>query len=460
MVRLMSAIVSPDATDVIHRDLNRAYPVIDHGEGIYLFDTEGKRYIDGSGGSAAVTAIGHGVAEVVDAMTRQASRLACSPTHAFTNQPIEDCARLIVEHFAPAGMDWVFFCSSGSEANENAVKMAIQYHHERGEPQRQIVISRWNSFHGLTMATLALSGHTGRRRKLVSALPASVHTAPCFAYRHADARDEGYGTRVADELDAMIRNLGPENVAAFIAEPVVGATLGAVPAEPGYFPRVREICDRHGILLISDEVMCGFGRTGTNFGIDHWGVVPDLITCAKGISGGYSPLGAVIARSGVVSEIRRRSGSFLIGGTASGNPLSCAVAGAVLQYILDKGLVGNAATSGAYFLDRLRELKDRHVSVGDVRGLGLMLGIEFVRDRASKQPFPVATNVSKRVADATFVRGLLSYPGQGTADGTNGDHIMYAPPLTISIAQVDELISILDDALTDVESALKDEVVS
>ncbi|MDQ2683660.1 MAG: aminotransferase class III-fold pyridoxal phosphate-dependent enzyme, partial [Chloroflexota bacterium] len=202
--------VLPDSTDVIHRDLNRAYPVIERGEGVYLYDSEGKRYLDGSGGSAAVTSIGHGVPEVVEAMSRQAMTLACSPTHAFTTTPIEECARTIVESFAPAGLNRVFFCSSGSEANENAVKMAIQYHRERGEPQRQIVISRWNSFHGLTIATLALSGHTGRRRKLVSALPQSVHIEPCFAYRHADPRDEGYGIRSADALDREIRNLGPE----------------------------------------------------------------------------------------------------------------------------------------------------------------------------------------------------------------------------------------------------------
>lgn len=297
----MSTVVSPDATDVIHRDLNRPYPVIDRGEGIYLFDTDGKRYIDGSGGSAAVTAIGHGVREVVEAMATQAGRLACSPTHAFTTEPIETCARLIVERLAPAGMDRVFFCSSGSEANENAIKMAIQYHRERGEPQRQIVISRWNSFHGLTMATLALSGHTGRRRKLVSALPQSVHIEPCFAYRNADSRDEGYGIRAADALDREIRNLGPENVAAFIAEPVVGATLGAVPAEPGYFQRIREICDRHGVLMISDEVMTGFGRTGKAFGIEHWGVVPDLMTCARAFPAG-THLSAPSSRDGTSSR--------------------------------------------------------------------------------------------------------------------------------------------------------------
>jgi adenosylmethionine-8-amino-7-oxononanoate aminotransferase len=444
--------VSPDSTDVIHRDLNRTWPVIDRGDGIYLYDTEGKRYIDGSGGSAAVTAVGHGVPEVVEAMTAQAKRLAFAPTHAFTTEPIEDCARLIVEKFAPAGMDRVFFCSSGSEANENAIKMAIQYHRERGQSQKQIIISRWNSFHGLTMATLALSGHTGRRRNLASALPQSVHIAPCYRYRYADPRDESYGATAAMELDRTIRNLGPENVAAFIAEPVVGATLGAVPGERSYFQRIRRICDEHNVLLISDEVMTGFGRTGLAFGIDHWGETPDLITCAKGIAGGYSPLGAVIARSEIVSEVRQRSGSFMIGGTASGNPLSSATAIAVLNYIVEHDLISNSAEVGWYFLEQLKHLKEIHPIIGDVRGLGLLVGLEFVRDRRTKEPFPVELSVAKRISAETFERGLLSYPGQGTADGTKGDHIMYAPPLTITKAQVDELITILDESIAVAEA--------
>ena len=424
--------VSPDSTDVIHRDLNRTYPVIDRGEGIYLYDSTGKRYIDGSGGSAAVTAIGHGVKEVVEAMTSQAARLAFGPTHAFTSQPIEDCARLIVDEFAPKGLDRVFFCPSGSEANENAVKMALQYHRDRGEPQKQIVISRWNSFHGMTIATLGLSGHTGRRRKLAPILPQGVHIPPCYRYRHALPQDEAYGIRAALELDTVIRNLGPENVAAFIAEPVVGATLGAVPAERGYFQRIRKICNEHNVLLIADEVMTGFGRTGQAFGMDHWGEQPDLITCAKGIAGGYSPLGAVIARSEIVSEVRQRSGSFVIGGTSSGNPLSCATSIAVLRYILDHGLITNANEVGWHFLVRLKQLKEAHPIIGDVRGLGLMVGIEFVQDRDLRQPFPAKLGVANRVAQQTFERGLLSYPGQGCADGTNGDHIMYTPPLTIT----------------------------
>jgi adenosylmethionine-8-amino-7-oxononanoate aminotransferase len=446
--------VAPDQTDAIHRDLNRTYPVIDRGEGIYIYDTTGKRYIDGSGGSAAVTAIGHGVPEVVAAMTAQASRLAFGPTHAFTTEPIEDCARLIVERFAPPGLDRVFFCSSGSEANENAIKMAIQYHRERGEPQKQIVISRWNSFHGLTMATLAVSGHTGRRRKLLSALPSSTHIPPCYRYRYARPDEEMYGYRAADELDRMIRNLGPENVAAFIAEPVVGATLGAVPADRGYFQRVRRICNQHNVLLIADEVMTGFGRTGQPFGIDHWGEVPDLITCAKGIAGGYSPLGAVIAKSEIVSEVRQGSGSFMIGGTASGNPLSCAVASAVLTYMLDHQLIINATEVGWHFLNQLKRLKEHHPIIGDVRGLGMLVGLEFVRNRDTREPFPVESGVARRISEETFTRGLLSYPGQGTADGTAGDHIMYAPPLTMTCTQVDDLIAILDESISVVEADL------
>ena len=452
----MTKLVTPDETGVIQRDLNRTYPVLDRGEGIYLFDTDGKRYIDGSGGSAAVTAIGHGVPDVVAAMTAQASRLAFAPSHAFTTEPIEECARLIVERFAPPGMERVYFCSSGSEANENAVKMAIQYHRDRGEPHKQIVISRWNSFHGMTMATLALSGHTGRRRKLLSALPAGVHIPPCYRYRYVLPGENAYayGIRAANDLDTAIRNLGPENVAAFIAEPVVGATLGAIPAERGYFQRIRKICDEHNVLLIVDEVMTGFGRTGQSFAINHWGEMPDLITCAKGIAGGYSPLGAVIARPEIVSAVRQRSGSFVIGGTASGNPLSCATALAVLRYIDQHDLIANSAAVGWHSLERLKQLKKRHHIIGDVRGLGLMVGLEFVQDRQSKAPFPADAAIARRISTETFGRGLLSYPGQGSADGTNGDHILYTPPLTITPAQVDELIAILDQSITVVEAQL------
>jgi adenosylmethionine-8-amino-7-oxononanoate aminotransferase len=249
--------------------------------------------------------------------------------------------------------------------------------------------------------------------------------------------------------------VGAENVAAFIAEPVVGATLGAAPATPGYFQRIREICDRYGVLFIADEVMTGFGRTGKRWGLDHWGVVPNLITCAKGISGGYAPLGAVLAKPEFVGEVRSRSGSFVIGHTASGNPLSCAVGAAVLRYIRDHRLIENAATVGAYFKERLQVLAERQEMIGDVRGLGLLLGVELVRDRKSKEPFPTAWAVGRRVGAATLERGLVSYPGTGTADGVAGDHLLYTPPLIITREQIDEVVQILDESLSAVATDLE-----
>ncbi|MBA2596544.1 MAG: aminotransferase class III-fold pyridoxal phosphate-dependent enzyme, partial [Chloroflexia bacterium] len=410
--------MDPESTRVIHRDLNRGYPTLVRGEGIYLYDDDGKQYIDGSGGSAAVTAIGHGVPEVVNAIAEQAARLAFAPSHAFTTDAVESCARLIVEEFAPAGFGKVWFVSGGSEATDNAVKMAIQYHRERGEGSRHLVIGRRSSFHGATIAALGFGGNAARRRPFSAILPPAEHVAPCHPYRcRANVACPACDLSCADDLEFTIRQVGADNVAAFIAEPVVGATLGAAPATPGYFQRIREICDRYGVLFIADEVMTGFGRTGRRWGLDHWGVTPDLITCAKGICGGYAPLGAVLAKPEFVGEVRARSGSFVIGHTSSGNPLSCAAGTAVMRYILDHRLIENAANVGAYFKERLRALAIRHEIIGDVRGLGLLLGIELVRDRATKQPFPPAWGVARRVGSATLERGLVSYPGSGTADG-------------------------------------------
>ena len=428
-------------TRVIHRDLSRNYPTLTRGEGIYLYDTEGNRYIDGSGGSAAVTAIGHAVPEVLEAMLAQASQLAYAPTHAFTTDAIETCARLIVEEFAPPEFAKVWFVSGGSEATDNAIKMAIQYHRERGNGTKHLIIGRRQSFHGATIAALAVGGNAGRRKPFASILPPAEHISACNPFRDADPDAR------AEELERAIAQLGAENVAAFIAEPIVGATLGAMPASPGYFARIREICDRHDVLFIADEVMTGFGRTGKPWGLDHWGVIPDLVVCAKGISGGYAPLGAVLAKSEFVGEVQSRSGSFVIGHTSAGNPLSCAVGQAVLKYILDHGLIGNAARVGAYFKQQLHALAEQHEMIGDVRGEGLLLGLEFVADRSSKQPFPTAWGVSRRIGQATLERGLVSYPGSGTVDGVAGDHMLYAPPLTITEPQVDELIDILDESL-------------
>lgn len=433
--------MEPERTRVIHRDLNRTYPTVVRGEGVYLYDDAGNRYLDGSGGSAAVTAIGHAVPEVLAAMSEQAARLAYAPTHAFTTEAVEACARLIVEEFAPEGFGKVWFVSGGSEATENAIKMAIQYHRERGQGSRHLVIGRRQSFHGATIAALAVGGNAGRRRPYSAGLPPAEHVSACNPYRDGDINQ-------ADELEYVIRQVGPDNVAAFIAEPIVGATLGAMPPTPGYFARIREICDRYGVLFIADEVMTGFGRTGRYWGLDHWGVVPDLIVCAKGISGGYTPLGAVLAKTEFVGDVRARSGSFVIGHTSAGNPLSCAIGAAVLRYVLDNDLTRNAELVGKYFQQRLEELAARHEMIGDVRGRGLLVGIELVRDRTSKRPFPPAWGVSRRIGEATLQRGLVSYPGAGTVDGVAGDHLLYAPPLVINEEQIDELIAILDDSLT------------
>ncbi len=441
--------MDPALTNVIYRDLQKTYPTIVRGEGIYLYDADGTRYIDGSGGSAAVTAIGHAVPEIIEAMTRQAKQIAYAPTHAFATEAIEDCARVIVEEFAPPGLERVWFVSGGSEATENAVKMALQYHRERGQATRQLVIGRWSSFHGATLASLGYGGNTGRRRLYGPMMPHAEHIAPCFPYRcWASGACPDCDLSCARQLEHVIRQVGPENVAAFIAEPIVGATLGAVPATPGYFQTIREICDEYGVLFIADEVMSGFGRTGRNFGIDHWGVIPDLIACAKGISGGYTPLGAVIAKPEIVGEVRQQGHSFVIGHTAAGNPLSCAVGAAVLRYIRDHDLVRNAAEVGTYFRERLTGLMARHPMIGDVRGLGLMVGVELVKNRESKEPFPPAWQVAKQIGAATLERGLVSYPGSGTVDGAAGDHLLYAPPLTIATAQIDEVVQILDDSLS------------
>ncbi len=440
---------------LIYRDLHKTYPTVVRGEGVYLYDADGKRYLDGSGGSSAVTAIGHAVPEVVDVIARQAATLAYAPTHAFATDAAEDLARLIVEEFAPPGLERVWFVSGGSEAVENAVKIALQYQRDRGNPGKHLIIGRWQSYHGATLATLAYGGNAARRHPYSAALPHAEHIPPCFPYRCWQGKScPPCDLSCADHLERTIRQVGPENVAAFIAEPVVGATLGAVAASPGYFKRIREICDRYDMLFIADEVMTGFGRTGKPFAIEHWGVTPDLIACAKGISGGYAPLGAVIVKPEIVGEVRGRGKSFVIGHTAAANPLSCATGAAVLRYVLAHDLIENSAVVGAYLLDQLRALQGRQPMIGDVRGLGLLLGVEFVQDRITKEPFPPSWGVSRRVGTATLERGLVSYPMTGTVDGALGDHLLYAPPLTLTCALADELVAALDASLTTVTSDL------
>ena len=443
-----------EGRNVIPRDFRRRYRVAKRAEGIYVWDEDGNRYIDGSAGSAAVVNIGHGVAEIASVMAEQALSLAFAPMHMFTHRPVIELSEMIAE-LTPGSLNRVWYVSGGSEATENAVKLARQYHVENGNPGKFIVISRWQSFHGNTFGAMNWGGHTLRRRKYVPMLQNAPHIAPAYRYRCAFCEDRpACNLRCAGALESEIRRQGPENVAAFIAEPVVAAALGAVPAPEGYFQKVREICDRYDVLFISDEVMTGFGRTGTNFGINHWGVTPDIIATAKGISGGYSPLGAVIARDEIIDVLARHDANFAAGHTYTANPLSTAIGVAVLKYLRDHNLVENSRVQGERLLAKITALMDRHPIIGDVRGKGLMVGLEFVKDRATKQPFPPEQTIAARMGEVALEKGLITYPLQGCVDGLEGDMMKFTPPLTITGEEVDELVAILDESISVVEQSL------
>jgi len=416
------------------------------GEGIYVWDMDGKRYIDGSAGPVCI-GIGHGVKEIADAVARQMEKISFAHSFHFTTESVLECADKVAG-FAPHGLKHVFFTSGGSEATEAAAKMARQYFHEKGEPSRWKVVARWQSYHGNTLGALSMSGHIGRRRRYVPMLIDFPHIPPAYCYRCWFGKTrERCDLDCAWALDREIRANSPEHIAAFIAEPVVGATLGTVPAPEGYFQVIREICDDHGVLFIADEVMTGFGRTGRNFGIEHWKVEPDIIATAKGMSSGYIPLGGVIASDRVFEGF---SGPFVHGHTYGSHPVACAVGVAVLDYIEKHGLVERSATLGRYLLEQLEDLRD-HPSVGDVRGLGLFAGIEFVKDKESKEPFPPDVGFAQRVLERCFGNGLLVYPGTGSVDGVRGDHIQVAPPFVVTKPQIDEIVTLLDRSIGEAE---------
>ncbi len=450
---LKRAVVGWDLSRVVFRDLERDYPVVERGEGIYLYDTKGRKYIDGSGGSSVVTSIGHGNKRVAAVMAQQAETIAFSPAHCFANKPhIELCNRIAA--ISPPGMKHSFLLSGGSEATENAVKFARQYEFERNNRGKFTIIGRWQGFHGNTFGAMTASGITYRRRIYGPMMGHAVKIAPCFCYRC----DWGltYGKcdlECARALRKAIRQEGPENVLAFIAEPVVGAALGGLPAVPEYFPLVREICDEHDVLFIADEVMTGFGRTGANFGLDHWKVVPDIIATAKGISGGYTPLAAVILRDKIMDLLREKHSNFRGGHTYCANPLSARVGIEVLSIIQEQNLIENVRRMGARLLEGLTGLLG-HSTVGDVRGKGLMAGVEFVRNKQTKEPFPAEYQFGKRLFEEAFARGLVVFPSSGSVDGVAGNHILLAPPFIITESQVDDLVAILDEAIGAVEQSL------
>jgi adenosylmethionine-8-amino-7-oxononanoate aminotransferase len=447
-VRTRTAEASPAAPRTDHLwayNLQAPLRVATRGEGCYLYDAEGRRYLDGAAGFV-VANLGHGNAAIAEAMAQQARTLALAPFTVFVNEPaLRLAARLA--RYTPGDLDHAVFTSGGSEAVEVAVKLARQHWIEVGRPSKYKIVGRWQSYHGNTLGTLSIGGNRPRRKPYAPLLVDLPKIPECYPYRcPPDVPAAEWGPRGADALEATILAEGPETVAAFIAEPVVGATLGSAPAPPGYFQRIRAICDRYDVLFIADEVMTGFGRTGRRFGIEHWDVVPDLMAVAKGITAGYAPLGAAVCSARIYTAFREGSGQFVNLFTYGANPLCCAVGDVVLRLTEEQDLAGRAARLGSYLRDRLEPLADSPL-VGDVRGLGLMLGFEFVQDKTTKAPFPPAARVAARVAEAALERGLFVYPGTGTVDGERGDHLMVAPPLIITEAECDELATTLAAAL-------------
>jgi adenosylmethionine-8-amino-7-oxononanoate aminotransferase len=442
-------------TRVFHRQPRHAYPVAVRGEGIEIVDREGRRYLDASGG-AAVSCLGHSHPRVVAAIEDQARRLAYAHTAFFTSEPAEALAERLVE-VAPDGIGRVFYVSGGSEAIEAALKMARQHFVEIGQPQRRHFIARWQSYHGNTLGGLAVGGNRWRRTQFEPLLVDVAHVSPCYPYRGQEAgeSDAAYVERLAGELEQTVQRLGPETVIGFVAEPVVGATMGAVPALPGYLGAVREICDRHGMLLILDEVMCGMGRTGTMFACEQDGVAPDLVTVAKGLGAGYQPIGAVLVAERIYQAIVGGSGFFQHGHTYMGHPIACAAALAVQEAIAEEGLLARVQSLGRQLRERLDARFGQHPHVGDIRGRGLFLGLELVADRGSKAPFPPEARLNARIKAAAMAGGLICYPMGGTIDGRQGDHVLLAPPFIATESDleriVDRLAGAIDHALSQIE---------
>jgi len=432
---------------IFGRSTTASLPLAVAGDGCYIIDSNGKRTLDGSGG-AAVSCLGHSNAKVIDAMKAQLDAIAYAHTGFFTTEPAEELARQLVQH-APEGIDRVYLVSGGSEAVEAAIKLARQYFVERGEPQRRHIISRQQSYHGNTLGALAAGGNQWRRAQFAPILADTAFVSPCYAYRgqQADETLDDYGQRVANELETEILRLGSDTVMAFTAEPVVGATLGAVTAVPGYFKRIREICDRYGVLLILDEVMCGMGRTGHIFACEHDDVRPDIITIAKGLGAGYQPIGAMMCSADIYQTICDGSGFFQHGHTYMGHPMAAAAASAVLEQITDASMMQRVNQQGERLHDALCAALGQHPNVGDIRGRGLFRGIELVADRETKASFDPALGIHKAIKRHAFEAGLACYPMGGTIDGAHGDHVLLAPPFIIEDEQIDELVSKLSGAI-------------
>jgi adenosylmethionine-8-amino-7-oxononanoate aminotransferase len=430
------------------RNMKTLPPTAVTAKGCYIYDKSGKPYLDGSGG-AAVSCLGHGDPDIISAIKAQADQLSFAHTGFFTSEPAEQLTELLIKH-APGQLDRVYLVSGGSEAAEAAIKLARQFHIENGQPERRHLIARKQSYHGNTLGALAAGGNEWRRQQFSPLLINVSHISPCYEYilREETETAYEYGQRMAQELEDEILRLGPETVMAFMAEPVVGATLGAVPAVEGYFQKIRKICDQYGVLLILDEVMCGMGRTGYLYACDAEQVSPDILCIAKGLGAGYQPIGAMLCTSEIYQCIETGSGLFQHGHTYLGHPVAAAAARAVVEKLVKNDLVDRAAEKGKKLSRALEEKFSQHPNVGDIRGRGLFQGLEFVEDREAKQPFDSSHKFAARLKANAFEAGLICYPMSGTRDGKNGDHVLLAPPFIIEDSQLDELVEKLDTAIT------------
>jgi adenosylmethionine-8-amino-7-oxononanoate aminotransferase len=425
---------------IFPRHTKSSLPIAVKGEGSYIFDDSGKSYLDASGG-AAVSCLGHAHPTVIKALHRQLDELTYAHTSFFTSEQAEKLAdRLCLE--APKGIDRVYLVSGGSEAIEAALKLARQYYVEKGEPNRKAIIARQQSYHGNTLGALAAGGNKWRRDQFAPLLIDTHHIAPCFAYRGKNESEDDfdYGQRVANELEHKLLELGPNTVMAFIVEPVVGATAGAVTAVDGYFRRIREICDKYGVLLILDEVMCGMGRTGYLYACEHDETRPDIICIAKGLGAGYQPIGAMLCSSEIYAIIENGSGFFQHGHTYLGHPMAAAAANAVLDVLIDQNLLSDVRPKGDTLENLLHSKFNQHPHIGDIRGRGLFRAIELVEDRDTKAPFDPELKIAAKIKKSAQNNGLLCYPMSGTIDGKLGDHVLLAPPFVISNNELDELV--------------------
>lgn len=442
---------------VFQRYMRKPYPVAVAGDGPYIIDRDGRRYLDAASG-AGVSSLGYSDTAVAEAIAGQARQLAYVYNAYFTTEPAERLAQALVE-MTPPGLDWVFFGSGGSESMDGALKMALQFHIDNGQPSRKRFIARRQSYHGCALGGLAVSGNVIRRMLFEDVLMDAQFVSPCYAYREQQAGEsaEQYVARLAQELDTTIQRMGPHTVAAFVAEPVVGATNGAVPALPGYFRAIKAVLDRYGILFIADEILTGSGRTGTFLSIEQDGVVPDLVTLAKGLGAGYQPISAILVGARVFETIADRRGYFIHGHTFNASATPCAAALAVVTQIRERELLARVQTMGARLRQALHARFDEHPHVGDIRGRGLLLGLELVRERATKSTFGAQHMLWSAVQQHAMQSGLICYPMGGTADGMNGDHILLAPPFIIDDGHVQEIVDKLAAGIDAAVAALPPE---